>query len=94
MAMNMMTNNSYDARVASLLNSTVQIAPSQWQCQELFESIECFESTFTEAHQAANMSCKVRSLKSQIKTPSLLEDIRISRNKEFTDFEFDMMVGN
>ena len=41
---------------------------------ESFHVIGCFGSTFIEAHQASKMSCKVRSLKSQMKTRLFLEE--------------------
>jgi len=46
-----------------------------------------------EAHQQLNIICKVRSLKSRIKTPSLLEDIIPSHNEVFKDIESDMVLG-
>jgi len=58
-----------------------------------FQAIECFEPTFIEAHQASNMSCKVRSLKSRMKTDSFLEDIITWSNKDFKDSESDSVVG-
>jgi len=39
------------------------------------------------------MSCTVRSLKSQILTRSLLEEIITSSNDMLKDFESDMAVG-
>jgi len=62
-------------------------------CQELFQAIGRFESTFIEPHQPLKMICKVRSLKSRIKTCSFLEEIITSSNEVFKDFESDMAVG-
>ena len=45
-----------------------------------------------EAHQASKMNCKVRSLKSQIKTHSVLEEIITSSQEVLQDFESDMVV--
>jgi len=38
-----------------------------------------------EAHQVSKIICKVRSLKSRIKTPSTLEEIITSSNEVFKD---------
>jgi len=62
------------------------------ECLELFQAIGRFERTFITAHQASNMICKVRSLKSQIKMHSFLEDIITYSNKVFIDLESDMVV--
>jgi len=40
------------------------------------------------------MICNVRSLKSQIKTRSFLEEMITSRNEVFNDFVSDMAVEN
>jgi len=61
---------------------------------ELFESIGHFESTFIGAHEASRMTCKVRSFKSRIKTPSFLKEIITSSNEVFNDFESDLVVEN
>jgi hypothetical protein len=45
-----------------------------------------------EAHQASKMICKVRSLKSRIKTRSFLEEIITSSNEVFKDCVSDMAV--
>ena len=45
-----------------------------------------------EAHQASKMICKVRSLKSRIKTHSFLEEIITSSNEVFKDCVSDMAV--
>ena len=45
-----------------------------------------------EAHQASKMICKVRSLKSRIKTGSFLEEIITSSNEVFKDCVSDMGV--
>ena len=47
-----------------------------------------------EAHQASKMICKVRSLKSRIKTHSFLEKIITSSNDVFKDNVSDMAVRN
>jgi len=46
-----------------------------------------------EAHQELRMICDVKSLKSQIKTPSVLEEIITSSHEVFKDFGSDMAVG-
>jgi len=51
-----------------------------------------FEPTFIEAHPAWKMICKVRSLKSQIKTCSCLVEIITSSNEVFNDCVSDMAV--
>jgi hypothetical protein len=63
-------------------------------CLELFQAIGHFEPTFIEAYQASKTICKVRSLKSRIKTRSFLEDIITSNNEVFRDFVSDIVVGN
>jgi len=57
---------------------------------ELCQAIECFEPTFMEALQASKMICKVRWLKSKIKTYSCLEDIITTSNKVFKVVECDI----
>jgi len=52
-----------------------------------------FEPKFNEAHEASKTICKVRSLKSRIKTRSFLEEIITSSEEVFIDFESDMAVG-
>jgi hypothetical protein len=44
------------------------------------------------AHQASKMICKVRSLKSQIKTRSFLEEIITFTNEVFKDCVSDLAV--
>jgi hypothetical protein len=61
-------------------------------CLEFFQAIGRFEPIYMEAHQASKMICKVRSLKSRIKTPSFLEEIITSSNEVFKDCVFDMAV--
>jgi hypothetical protein len=61
-------------------------------CLELFNALGRLEPTFIEAHQASKMICKVRSLKSRMKTPSFFEDIRTLRKEVLSDFEFDTAV--
>jgi len=57
--------------------------------RELFQAIGQFEPTFIEAHQVSNIICKVRSLKSQIKTHLFLEQILSSSKEGFKDLESD-----
>jgi len=54
-------------------------------CLELFHAIDRFEPTFIEAHDALKMICKVRSLKSRMKTRSFVEKIITSSNEVFKD---------
>ena len=61
-------------------------------CRVLFQAIGPFESTFIEAHQASNITCKVRSFKSRIKRRSFLEEIITSSNLVFKDLESNMAV--
>jgi len=61
-------------------------------CQEFFQAIGRFEPTFIEAHQASKMICKVRSLKSRIKTRSFLKDITTSSNEVFKDWVYNVAV--
>ena len=60
---------------------------------ESFQAIGCFEPTFIDPNQESNRICEVRSLKSQIKTPSFLEDIIPSINEVFKYFTYDVAVG-
>jgi len=39
------------------------------------------------------MICKVRWLKSEVKTGSFVEDLRTFHTEEFKDFKFDILVG-
>jgi len=48
--------------------------------------------SFMEAHQVLKIFCNVRSLNSQKKTCSFLEEIITLSNKVFNDFESDMAV--
>jgi len=61
-------------------------------CLELYQALGPFQSTFIETHQALKIICKVRSLKSRIKTSLLLEVIITSSNEVFKDSESDMVV--
>jgi len=61
-------------------------------CLELFQTIGCFEPSFIEAHQVSKIICKVRSLKSRIKTCSFLEEIITLGKEVFKDCESDMEV--
>jgi len=62
--------------------------------QEWFQALEYFEPTFMEAHEALKMILKVRSLKSQIKQRSFLQDIITFSNEVLKDIEFNMVVRN
>jgi len=62
-------------------------------CLGLFQAIGRFEPSFLEAHHASKMICNVRSLISQFKTRSFLEEIITSSNDVFTDFVSDMAVA-
>ena len=70
-----------------------QLNRHEGACLELFQAIGRFEPTSIEAHQALETICKVRSLKSQIKTRSFLDKIITSSKVMFKDFESDMAVG-
>jgi len=61
-------------------------------CWALFQALGRFESTYIQAHQASNMICKVRSLKSRIKKGLFLKEIITSSNEVFKDVESDMVV--
>jgi len=63
-------------------------------CLELFQPIGRFKPIWIEAHHASKMSCKVRLLKSRIKTRSFLEEIITSSKEVFEDCESDMVVKN
>jgi len=62
-------------------------------CFELFHAIDLFKPTFIEALEPSKRICKVRSLKSWIKTCSFLEEIITLRSEVFNDFESDMTVA-
>jgi len=62
-------------------------------CLASFQAIGRFELTFIEALRASKVICKVRSLKSRIKTRSSLEEMTTSSNELLKDFESDMAVG-
>jgi len=62
-------------------------------CLELFQAIGRLEPIFLEAHHASKMICMVRSLKSQTKTRSFLEEILTSSKEVFKDCESDMVVN-
>ena len=59
---------------------------------ELFQAICRLKPTFIEAHHASKKICKVRSLKSRIKTHSFFEEIITSSKEVFKDFVSDMAV--
>ena len=87
-----MTNDTYDARAASLLNSAMQIESPDGACLEFFDAMSRFEPTFLEAHQASKRICNVWSLKSRINTRSFLEEIITSANEVFKYCVSDMVV--
>jgi len=59
-----MTDDTYDAWAGVLLHSAGKLNHHNGSCLDLFEAIGCFEPAFIEPHQASNMICKVRPLKS------------------------------
>jgi len=61
-------------------------------CREFFDPITHLEPRFFDAPQASKTICKVRLVKSQTKSSSLLEDIILSSNKVFIDWESDMAI--
>jgi len=61
-------------------------------CRELFQAIGRIDLTFIEDHQVSKMICKIRSLKSRIKTGSFLEEIITLNNEVFQDYKSDMAV--
>lgn len=74
-------------------NPQCQYSRHEQGCLELFSGMECFEPTFRAAHHTLKMISNARSLKLQIQTYWVLEDIIISRKEEFEDFEYDISVG-
>jgi len=64
----------------------------QSTCLELFLAIGRFELTLIEAHQASKTICKLRSLKSRMKTRSFLEGIKTSSDDVSKDIDSDMAV--
>jgi len=52
-------------------------------CLESFHAMERFEPAVIEAHQAPEMICKARSLKSRIKTHLFLEEIITNSDEVF-----------
>jgi len=62
-------------------------------CLECFQGREHFEPTFIESYHALKIICEVRSLKSWIKTHSILEEIITSSNEVLIDCESDRVVG-
>ena len=93
MAKNSMTNDTYDAREASLLNSAVHIELPRIGMSRISPRKGCFVPTFIEAHQVSNMICKSRSLKSRIKTSLYSDEILTSSDEVFKDWESDLAVG-
>jgi len=65
----------------------------QGACLELYLAIGRFKLTFREAHHTSKMICKLRSLKSWIRTRSFLHEIITSSNEVFKDFESNMAEG-
>jgi hypothetical protein len=63
-------------------------------CPAWFQATCRIEHTFIEAHQVSMMICKVRSLKSWIKTRSFVQDIITSCKAVFRDFVSDIADGN
>ena len=61
-------------------------------CLESFQANGHFKPSYIEAHQASKMICNLRSLESQIKTHSFLEEIITSSNEVLKNFESDMVV--
>jgi len=61
-------------------------------CLDSFQAIGRFEPIFIEANHASKMICKVRSLKSRIKTRSFFEEIITSSKEVFKDCESYMVV--
>jgi len=76
------------------VSSILQCKPNCHEdpCLELFQPLGGFEPTFNEAHQTSKMIWKVRSLKSQMETHFVFEDIITSSNEVFNDFHSDMAV--
>jgi hypothetical protein len=62
-------------------------------CLQLFQTIGSFECIFIEAHHVSKTICKQMSLKSGIKSCSLLEEIMSSSTKVLKDFESDIAVN-
>jgi len=62
-------------------------------CLESFQVIGRFKPLFIEAQQASKTICKVRSLKSRMKTPPFLEDMITSSIELCQHFESNMAVG-
>jgi hypothetical protein len=70
--------------------SVSSIPPCNWNhhngaCVELFQAVGHFEPRFIQAHQVSRMSCNIRSLKSRIKTGSLLEEMITLSKEVFKD---------
>jgi len=59
----------------------------------MIQAIGRFEPTFIDAHEVSKMICNIRSLKSWLRTRSLIEEVIISSNEVSNDFESDMAVG-
>jgi len=62
-------------------------------CLESFQAIGLVKPTFFETQETSKMSSKVRSLKSQVKTHSFLDDIITSSSELYKDCDSDIAVG-
>jgi hypothetical protein len=94
MVKDLMANGTYAARAPVSSIPQCKSKRPEGTCLELFQVIGRFETTFIEAHHTSKMQvCNVRSLKSQIKTHSLLKEIITSSNEVIKDFESDMAEG-
>jgi hypothetical protein len=63
------------------------------RCIEIFQALAHFEPTYIESQQTSKTICKVRSLKSRIKTVSFLAEIITSSSEIFKNVESDIVVG-
>jgi hypothetical protein len=63
-------------------------------CLQLFQAIELFKHIFNKAYQVSKMICKVRLLKSRIKTRLFLEETITSSNEVIICFESNLAVVN
>ena len=92
MANNLITNDTYDSRAASLHNSAVQTTLLWRRMSRVIPSNRTFEVALIESHKALKMIRDVRSLKSRLKTRSFLVESKTSSNEVYNDFESDMAV--
>jgi len=63
------------------------------ECLHLFQTMGPCKPMKIEANWASNIICKVRLLKSQIMTPSSVQDILTSSNEVYIDTESEIMEG-